>query len=34
MDAKRGAIMRLNRAEGRFFYNEDEDNKFQRSMGR
>jgi len=34
VDAKRGAIMHLNRVESRLFYNEDEDYKFQRSMGR
>jgi hypothetical protein len=34
VDAKRGAIMHLNRVESRLFYHEDEDYKFQRSMGK
>jgi hypothetical protein len=34
VDAKRETIMHLNRLEGRLFNQEDEDNKFQWSMGR
>jgi len=34
VDTERGAIMHLIRVEGRLFYHEDEDNKFQRIMSR